>query len=124
MKIPSQYLPVMPYLIIREARVLAEFCGTVFNATIQEWVEDQDGRIMHGEIRINDAVIMFGEASENWAEKPAAMFIYVEKVDETYEKALINGAKSLDKPNQKEYGYTAGFEDDFGNQWFIVEPEK
>ncbi|NBA84717.1 VOC family protein [Emticicia sp. CRIBPO] len=124
MKIPSQYLPVMPYLIIREARAFAEFCGSVFNATTQEWVEDQDGRIMHGEIRISDGVVMFGEASENWAEKPAAMFVYIEKVDETYEKALINGAKSLDKPNQKEYGYTAGFEDAFGNQWFIVEGKK
>lgn len=124
MKIPSQYLPVMPYLVIHNANGFLEFTKSVLGATVQEKVSGENDTIMHAEIRINDAVIMLGDAGDNWPEKPSAMFIYVPEVDATYAKAIEHGAKSLEKPSQKEYGYNAAFEDPFGNHWFIVEPEK
>ena len=49
------------------------------------------------------------------------MFIYVQGVDAVYAKGIANGAKSLMLPEKKEYGYTGGFEDSWGNQWWIVE---
>ena len=100
------------------------FTKEVFNADEQLIVPAENQQILHGEIRIGEAVIMFSEASEQWREKTAAMYIYVESVDETYQKAVAQGAKSLEQPNKKEYGYSAGIEDPFGNHWFIVEAEK
>ncbi len=120
MKIPEQYLPVMPYLILSDAKAFNSFAKTVFGASEQLIIPDGDEKIRHGEIRIFDAVIMFGNAGENWKEKPAAMFLYVDDVDKIFRIALDNGAKILHDPVQQEYGYTAGFEDPFGNQWFIV----
>ena len=124
MKIPQQYLPVMPYLILKNSKAFYEFAKSVFGAAEQYMARGENDQIMHGEIKIHDAVIMFAEASEAWKEKPAGMFIYVKKVDRIYQTALNKGAKDLMKPQQQGYGYTAGFEDPFGNQWWIVEAEK
>lgn len=122
MNIPKQYLPVMPYLIIANAQGFLSFSKAVFGAKEQMIVPAENNKIMHGEIRINDAVIMFGDAGDNWKEKTAAMYIYVENVNETFKKAIENGAKSLEEPQKKDHGCSGGFEDPFGNHWFIVEP--
>lgn len=124
MKIPSQYLPVMPYLILDKAKAFLNFARVVFGAKEQMLVPGNDDTIMHGELKINDAVIMFANASETWKEKTGAMYLYVPDVKEVYATAMSHGSKSLEIPQQKEYGFSAGFEDPFGNHWFIVEPEK
>lgn len=124
MKIPSQYLPVMPYLIIKGSKDFPGFAREVFDADEQLIVPGEDNQIQHGELRIGEAVIMFAEASDQWKEKTAAMYMYVESVDDTYRRSLASGAKSLQSPIQQEYGYSAGFEDPFGNHWFIVQGDK
>jgi uncharacterized glyoxalase superfamily protein PhnB len=124
MKIPPQYLPVMPYLIIRQTKAFLAFARDVFGATEQLIVHDEAGGIRHAEIRIGDAVIMFGGANEDWPEKTAGMFLYVEDVDKVYANAEDNGARILTPPSKQDYGYTAGFEDPHGNQWWIVQGEK
>jgi len=121
MKVPSNYLPVMPYLILNDSKGFLEFAKEVFNAHEQMIVPGEGGQIMHGEIKIHDAVIMFAQASEHFPTKSAGMFIYVDNVDHVYETALKHQAISLMPAEEKEYGYTAGFEDLFGNQWWVVQ---
>ncbi|HLA56948.1 MAG TPA: VOC family protein [Flavobacterium sp.] len=126
MKIPPQYLPVMPYLVMKDAQAFLAFTKKVFNAKEQmiHYYADDNNKIQHGEIKIYDAVIMFGEANENWGVKPAGMYIHVENVDDVYARAIENGATSLMPPSKQEYGYTAGFEDPSGNHWWIALGEK
>lgn len=120
MKIPETYLPVMPYLILDKATAFLDFAKNVFGAKEQLIIPGEDGRsIMHGEIKIHDAVIMFANSTEVWKQKTSGMFIFVDNLDTVYMKALEGGATSLQQPEKKEYGYTAGFEDPFGNQWWI-----
>lgn len=120
MKIPENYLPVMPYLILDKATAFLNFAKNVFGAKEQLIIPGEDGRsIMHGEIKIHDAVIMFANSTEVWKQKTSGMFIFVDNLDTVYMKALEGGATSLQQPEKKEYGYTAGFEDPFGNQWWI-----
>ena len=123
MEIPKEYLPVMPYLILNEAEAFRKFAKTVFGATEQLIVPGEGDRgIMHGELRIHDAVVMFAQAGDMWKEKSAGMFIFVDDVDAVYKRAIDESATSLYAPMTQEYGYTAGFEDPFGNQWWIVKP--
>ncbi len=122
MKIPEQYLPVMPYLIIKDAKAFKTFMIHVFGATEQLSMPRDEHLIMHGELKIDDAVIMYADATEKYGERPAGMFIYVESVDNIYKIAIANGVKSLMIPQKMDYGYTAGFEDSWGNQWWIAEP--
>jgi len=123
MKIPEQYLPVMPYIILNEAAAFLDFTKKVFGATEIMIVPGEGERsIMHGEIKIHDAVIMFAGASEAWQEKTSGMFIFVDDVDRLYATALEQNSKPLYAPVQQDYGYSAGFEDPFGNQWWITQP--
>jgi PhnB protein len=121
MKIPKEYLPVMPYLIIKNAKAFKEFMMSVFGATEQLIVPRDEHLIMHGELRIGDAVIMYADSTEKYKERPSGMFIYMENVDNTYKAAMEKGTKNLMIPQTMDYGYTAGFEDAWGNQWWIVQ---
>ncbi len=126
MKIPENYLPVMPYIIVPNANDFLDFLKNVFGAKEQMIVPDEKDNsrgIMHGEVRIHDAVIMFANSTGDWKGKTAGMFIYVDNVDNVYMKALEAKCKSLVQPVQQDYGYTAGFEDPFGNQWWIAQGE-
>lgn len=125
MKIPEHYLPVMPYIIIDDAAAFVDFTKKVFDAKEHLIVPGQDGRaIMHGEIKIGDALIMFAGGSAQWGSKTSGMFIYVEDADKVYEAALASGATSLMKPAQQDYGYSGGFADPFDNHWWICQGEK
>ena len=91
MQIPSQYNRLMPYIIVPNAYKFIDFMKNVFGATEQIIVPRTEGVIMHGELRIGDAVIMFADTTEDIAARPAGIFIYVENVDDTYKKALESG---------------------------------
>ena len=121
MKIPPQYNRLMPYLILPGAAKFITFMKHVFGATEQMSVPLEDGSIMHAEIRLGESVLMLGDASQQFPAKPAGMFLYVENVKEVYEKAINAGAISVMEPVKKDYGYTCGFKDPFGNDWWPTE---
>ena len=120
-KIPEQYLPIMPYLIIRNAKAFEEFVITVFGAKVQYTAARSEGVIAHAELKIGDAVIMYADVTGQVKERPAGMFIYVESTDKVYKAAIDKGAKSLTPPAKMDYGYSGGFEDAWGNQWWVCE---
>ena len=124
MKIPSEYNRLMPYLIVPDAYAFMAFMKEVFGATEQRLVPRSEGVIMHGELRIGDAVIMFADVTTEFLAKPAGMFIYVANVNDTYQKAMAAGAASLMEPMQQPYGFTCGFKDPFGNDWWTTEAEQ
>lgn len=121
MKVPSEYNRLMPYLIVPDAYAFIAFMKNVFDAEEQRIVPRSEGVIMHGELRIVDSVIMFADVTAEFLAKPAGMFIYVADVNDTYQKALAGGATSLMEPMQQPYGFTCGFKDPFGNDWWATE---
>ena len=124
MHIPPHYNRLMPYMIVPGAYEFILFMKNVFSATEQVIVPRSEGIIMHGELRIGEAVVMFADVIEGIAARPAGLFIYVENVDDTYKKVIAAGAVSMMDPQQKPYGYTCGFKDVFGNDWWPVQAEK
>ena len=122
MKIPEQHNQLMPYLIIKNAKDFNQFMEKVFNATEQFMLPREDGTLMHGELRIGNAVIMFAEAGEQFPVMNAGMFIYMEDTDVAYKKALAAGAVTVEgqEPADKDYGRTCGVKDPFGNTWWIT----
>ena len=124
MKIPDQYNRVMPYLIIPDAAGFIVFMKEIFGAEEQIMVPRSEGVIMHGELRIGDAVIMFADVTPEFEARPAGIFIYVDDVADTYKKAIAAGSVSLMEPVQMPYGFTCGFKDMFGNDWWPTEAEK
>lgn len=121
MKVPAEYNRLMPYLIVPDAYAFISFMKDVFGAEEQRIVPRSEGVIMHAELRIGDSVIMFADVTAEFLAKPAGMFIYVADVNDTYQKALAAGAISLMEPMQQPYGFTCGFKDPFGNDWWSTE---
>jgi len=64
---------------------------------------------------------MVGQARGEWKERPATLYLYVENTDDTYQRAMAAGAKSLMEPADQFYGdRNAGVEDPQGNWWWIA----
>jgi len=122
MKIPDNYQTVMPYLIVEGAQKFIEFAKAVFNAKETYNMARSEGVIMHAEIMIGGSTIMFADATQQFAARTAGMFVYVENADETYEKALANGATSIMPPADQSYGRSCGIVDPFGNMWWPTTP--
>lgn len=81
MNIPDYYLPVMPYLILDNSSDFLAYAKRVFNAEEKMIVPGENNTIMHGEIMIGKAVIMFAQATDTWKQQTAGMFLYVDNVD-------------------------------------------
>ena len=73
MPVPTHYNRLMPYLILAGAQDFIEFMKYVFDATEQMIVPRSEGKIMHGELRIVDSVIMFADSIEEIGPRPAGL---------------------------------------------------
>lgn len=121
MNLPSGHQTIMPYLILKGASSFIDFTKKVFEAkdSNQQVLRD-DGTIMHAEIILNGSTIMVTDATSDWSQQNANLFVYVPDADETYKKALDNGAISLMGLSDQDYGRTCGVTDPFGNVWWIT----
>ena len=121
MNIPKTHQAVMPYLIVNDASKLIDFAKKVFGATLNfQELRDDTKKIRHAEIQIDESTIMLADATEEWKQQTANLFIYVDDADQACESALDNGAKSLMELSNQEYGRTCGVTDPVGNVWWIT----
>ncbi len=124
MKIPKTHQAIMPYLILNGALQFIDFTKNVFNAYLtSSSMRDDNKTVAHSEIQISGSTIMFAEATDQWKAKTSNLFLYVENADETYNKAIENGATALMELSNQPYGRTAGVTDPFGNVWWITSVE-
>ena len=119
---PEGYSTVSPYLMLESVEQEIEFLAKVFNAEVIEEIKQKDGKIMHGEVRIGNVVIMLGKAQKDTPAIQSMNYVHTENVDETYKTAIINNAISLMEPADQFYGFReAGFKDPQGNQWWVAQ---
>lgn len=121
MKIPQGHQSVMPYLMLRDAENFSHFTEQVFNAKVtMHKLRENEKAIMHSELMIGESTIMFCSATEQFTPQTANLFVYVPNADDTYQKALDNGATSVMELSDQDYGRTCGVLDPFGNTWWIT----
>jgi PhnB protein len=120
--IPDGYHAVTPYLVVQGVGKLIDFLKNAFDAKEIERMSMPDGSIGHAEVRIDDSVVMMGEAREEmWKAMPASIYLYVTDCDAVYKRALEAGATSLMEPKDQFYGdRSCGVKDPVGNHWFIA----
>jgi uncharacterized glyoxalase superfamily protein PhnB len=116
---PEGWPAVLPRLFVDDPESLVEFIKGTFNAT---GIYQTD---RPSELRIEDSVILVSSASAAGAfiraKATAFLYVYVEKVDETFERALQRGATAIEKPQLMHYGDRRGMvEDPWGNVWQIA----
>lgn len=118
--IPQGHQRIMPYLIIKNATVFFNFMQKVFDATEKMKIMRDARHIMHAELQIGESTIMFADSTEELKPQTAGLFVYVQDADETYNKALEEGATSVTPMSNQDYGRSGGVADSFGNVWWIT----
>lgn len=112
---------ITPYFVLHGAARLIEFMQKAFGAELLARYDAPDGRIMHAAVRIGDSTIELGEPEGDMPASPAAIHLYVENVDEVYERALAAGGVSLHPLTDQFYGDREGsVRDPLGNHWYIA----
>ena len=119
MNIPKGHNAVMPYLMMKDAAGFIKFIKEAFDAEMMH-ESMRDGIVGHCEAQISGGTIMFSNSRDEWKPQTANMFVYVENADETYAKALENGAETVTPPDDQEYGRSCGVTDPHGNVWWIT----
>ena len=118
---PSGHTSVAPYLLVKSAAATIDFLTQVFGAIELMRMAGPDGRVRHAEVRIDDNVVMMGEASEGWPPAPAMVHVYVRDADETYRRALAAGATSVQEPAQRgDADKRGGVKDSDGISWWMA----
>ncbi len=121
----TTYRTITPYLVVPDADAELRFLSAAFGATEQVCHRTPDKTVMHAELRIGDSLVMLGQANESWKPLRAALYMWIDNVDEVYSKALAAGATSRSAPENKPYGHrNAGVVDSCGITWWIASPVK
>jgi uncharacterized glyoxalase superfamily protein PhnB len=118
---PSTYSTVSPYLIVADAAATITFLQTVFSGELLRSFPDEQGRLMHAEVRIDDTVLMLADSAPEWPPVPAHVHVYVKDVDDTYARAIAAGAVSVQAPEKKQdEDKRGGVKDVGGTTWWIA----
>jgi PhnB protein len=127
--IPDGYHTATPYLIIKGAAQAIDFYKKAFGATELFRMAGPDGRIGHAEIKIGDSIIMLADERPETGHRsprslggaPVSTMLYVEDVDDHFNRAVAAGAGVRSPLANQFYGDRSGtIEDPFGHVWTIA----
>lgn len=109
---PWGYTSVSPYLIVPDLEGALQWAVTALDA---QRLRVHDG--VHGEVRIDDSVVMFGEMA---GDSGANVHVYVSDVDGAFEKVKAHGGIVVQEPMEKGDGdRRCGIRDPFGTTWWL-----
>jgi PhnB protein len=118
---PEGYNSVSPYLVVNDAHATIAFLVEVFGGVKLRHFPNDDGKLIHAEVRIDDTVVMIADSGDGWSPMPAHVHIYVSDVDVTYQSAIAAGAVSVQAPIQKDdEDKRGGVKDAGGTTWWIA----
>ncbi len=125
--IPGGYHAINPYLTVKNVPALVDFLHETFDGVTTEEITQPDGRVQHVEVRIGDTVLLVGAPQVDAPmpghpqPRPGTFYVYVTDVDQTYRRAMKNGASSYEAPTDVFYGdRVAAVTDSNDNVWWIA----
>ena len=125
-KIRGRSDAILPSLIIDNATAAIEFYKKVFNAQLM-YLSEYNGKVVHAELLIGSSTIMLSDefpwakSAKTIGDTPIVLYTYVDNVDDTFKKAIDNGAKVDHAPEDAFYGDRMGsFIDPFNFRWVVA----
>ena len=114
---------ITPYIIVRPAAQFIEFLKSAFAGIERLRMPAPGGLIMHAEVEIGNGAIEVSDGNEEYPTAPAAVHLYVDDADATYQRAMRAGATSITPVADQPWGDRWGaVKDQFGNHWYIAKP--
>jgi PhnB protein len=127
--VPEGYYTLTPYLAVDDATAAIEWYERAFGAKERSRMPGPDGKIAHAEIEIGDSIVMLADPFPQSNVRPpkeirgttAAIFMYVENVDDIYRQAIDAGATVTSEPEDMFWGDRfASITDPYGHAWQIA----
>lgn len=127
--IPDNSSVVIPRLFCRDPAAAIDFCVATFDAVELGRRPGPDGGVAHALLTIGPAMIMIeaewptltSRAPALDGSSPVVIFVYVEDVDRTLERAVAGGARVLLPATDQFWGdRTAWIMDPTGHVWTIA----
>jgi len=127
--IPDNSSVVIPRLVCRDPAGAIDFCARTFDAVELNRRPGPDGKVAHALMTIGPAMIMIetewpslpSRAPIPDGSSPVVIFVYVEDVDRTVERAVARGAQVLVPAQNQFWGdRTAWIMDPSGHVWTIA----
>lgn len=121
---------VTPYLMVADAAAAMAFYATVFSAAEDMRLKRPDGKIMHAQMNIGNAIIMLADGHPDappadWMGVPMSLYVIVDDVDAVFAKAKALNAAIIREPQEEFYGSRVGvFTDPFGHMWSVATPRE
>ncbi|MGB3406749.1 MAG: VOC family protein [Jannaschia sp.] len=95
---------IVPYLSYVDAKAAMAFLETAFGLETVQAFDGEDGRLMHGEMRSGNGVIMLGTVDALAAKASPGLYVVVEDVDAHHARAMAAGAREVYPPEDTEFG--------------------
>ena len=117
-------------LAARDASAALHFYVSVFGATVLDRIDSPDGRLLHANIRIGDALLMLADecpphnvSPETLGGTPVLLHVVVASVDDVMTLGLANGGQVVRDPADQPTGYRAAkLRDTAGHIWYVASP--
>jgi PhnB protein len=102
-RVPDNSSVLIPRLVCANPQREMDFAVTVFGATVLNQRPGPDGSLAHALLTIGPAMLMLesewptlpSRAPRDDGSSPVVIFVYVEDVDATVERACVHGARVL-----------------------------
>src|SRR3712207_2374166 len=113
---------VFPCLTFRDAKASFDWLERALGAERLAVYEDDEGRVIHAELRIGNSSIMGGDERPGSTATPAGasvIYVVVDDADAAYERAKAAGAQ-VTEPVDQDYGSRdVTVTDPDGNRWAL-----
>ncbi len=126
--VPEGYHTLTPYFTVRDAARAIEFYKQAFGAQERGVLKTPDGKVGHAELQIGDSILMLGDewpdmgvlSPQSIGGSASGIHIYVDNVDEAFERAVKAGAQVEQPVADQFWGDRYGkLKDPFGHRWSI-----
>ena len=121
---------LLPSLMVDNGLAAIEFYKNVLDAKLLYLLQYKD-KVTHAELMIGDSSIMLADIFQDWGTSNKSgnmaftLYLYVDDVDQTCQKATINGATVDHPPKDEFYGdRMCSFVDPFGFRWVVAKKVK
>lgn len=127
--IPDNSSRIIPRLVCRDGAAEIDFCVKTFDAVELNRRPGPDGMMAHALMTIGPEMIMIeaewptlpSRAPKPDGSSPVVIFVYVEDVDKTVQRAIANGAQVLVPPENQFWGdRIASIMDPAGHVWTVA----
>ncbi|MGW0161174.1 VOC family protein [Mycobacterium sp. NPDC003323] len=121
--VPAGSNTVNPFIFAESAIDLIDFLIAVLDArdVPEARTLDDDGLILHAELRVGDSLVTIADRKPGWPFTPAFVRAYVSDAEATIRRAEAHGGVIVTRPTEFFGDVLARFVDPAGNLWWIYE---